>query len=280
MDPHVVILGLSLVAGMCGGFVAGLLGLGGGMVMVPIMNYVLPLADVPEANVMHAALVISLATMIYNTGWSAFIRWRSGELPLAILSRIAPAVAIGAVLGATLAVFLSSYVLRIVFLVYIAFVVVLEGWSDLHHSKTKDTNPAATDPPKLPRLLLTVPYFTATGTVGTLLGIGGALLTIPFMIGAGFATQISAATSSAVGSIVASVGTVGYIIGGQGASDMPSFSLGYLYLPALVGMLVGAAVGTPAGVRLSHHLGKPVLKGLFVATIAVVVVSMVAKLIG
>mgnify|MGYP005844364575 CR=1 FL=1 len=74
------------------------------MVMVPIMNYVLPLADVPERHV-YAALVISLATMIFNTGSTAYIRWRDGELPLLLYGRIAPAVMFGAVLG----VFVASH---------------------------------------------------------------------------------------------------------------------------------------------------------------------------
>ena len=89
---------------------------------------------------------------------------------------------------------------------------------------------------------------------------------------------VSAAFSSAVGSVVASVGTVGYVIAGQHAEAMPRFSLGYLYLPAFAGMLAGATVGSPAGVRLSHRLSNETLKVLLLATILAVIVSIVAKL--
>lgn len=279
MDPMVAILGLSLIAGLVGGFTAGLLGLGGGLVMVPIMNYVLPVGGVPERRVMHAALVISLATMIYNTGSAAFLRWRQAQLPLGIFARLAPAVLLGAVIGAAVADRLSSQTLRVVFLSYISVVIVKELRSDLARPKAGTEGAKAGSAGRLPPNFLTAPYFTATGAVGAILGIGGALLTIPFLTGAGFAIPTAAALASAVGSVVASVGTVAYVAFGQNAVGMPPYSFGYLYLPAFAGMLAGATIGSPLGVRLSRRLSKATLKLLFIATIIVVVVSMVTKLV-
>ena len=275
--PEIILL--SAAAGLVGGFTAGLLGLGGGVVAVPIMNYVLPLAGVPEPIVMHAALVISLATMVYNAGSAAVLRWRAGELPTGLFMRLAPAAIVGALLGAVIADLLTSHTLRIVFVCYVSFVALREIYRIATHADRKAAEALHGREPFLSPAYVTQPYFVLTGAVGSILGVGAALLVVPFFAGAGFSMQVGAAMASAISAVMASIGTVAFVVAGQDAVGMPPYSLGYLYLPAFAGMLVGATIGSPVGVRTAHRLSERTLKGIFLATVALVVVSMVGKLL-
>ena len=118
------ILGASFGGGLAAGLLGGLLGMGGGIIIVPIMNYVLPLAMVPAASLMHASLVSSLSFMTINTASSSLHHWKAGNLDAKLFLKLGIPVAMGACIGAAIADMASSHFLRVLFCLYIVYNVV------------------------------------------------------------------------------------------------------------------------------------------------------------
>lgn len=278
----VEVLGLSFAGGLTAGVLGGMLGMGGGIIIVPIMNYVLPLALVPRASLMHAALVASLSFMTINTLNSAAQHWRVGNLDLKTFVKMGIPVAVGAIIGAALADIASSHLLRVIFCVYIVYNVIMGVMQIVRH---KEVPPGTVQVGKLPPQPYVTGLFTGVGTLCSMLGVGVAALITPWMAGRGFSFTQIAAQNSALSAIVAMVGTtssfagmVAFIIAGLNEPDMPPYSLGYLYVPAFVALSAGALAGAPFGIRLGKKLSTRTLKWAFLVVVSASFLSMVAKM--
>ncbi len=267
-----------VAAGAVAGLLAGLIGIGGGFTVVPVLNYLLPLAQVPDRQVMHVALATSLALMIVNTASAAWYRWRNGDLYPPLFGLLAGPVMLGALGGALAAGALADWILRLGFIGFISLVL-LRSLRAIFHPK-----PKAPSRPRgqgsLPSPAIWAPYFCLTGVVGAMAGGGAATMTLPFMARNHYSMQEGAAQAAALSASIGLVGASAYILTGSGTAAMPPFSLGFLYLPALAGLILGGQFGVPRGVRLAKGLSESQLRGIFLSFLAVVLVSMVAKALG
>lgn len=247
MSLELVLLCAAL--GVIAGLLAGLLGVGGGVVVVPALVMLLPLVNVPEPLVMHLAVGTSLATIIFTGASSALKHHRQGNVEIPIALRLGGGVLVGSLLGGFVVGFVPATVLRVVFLVFIMLVALRMLFG--------------IQPPATWQLPSPVRLFGAGGTIGALsawVGIGGGALTVPFLVACHVDVRKAIGTSAALGSPLALAGVTGFILSGWRVEGLPPHSLGYVYLPALLGIAPLSMIGAPIGAAWTNRVPAAALK--------------------
>jgi uncharacterized protein len=254
-----IYLGVGAIAGV----LAGLLGVGGGLVIVPMLVYCFTRQGLPDEHIMHIALGTSLASIIFTSISSFIAHHRKGAVNWAVVKKISLGIVLGTFSGTWLAAGLSTGFLKgffVVFLYYVASQMILN----------KKPSPSR----ELPG---SAGMFAAGGTIGvvsSLVGIGGGSLSVPFMIWCNLPVHTAIGTSAAIGFPIAVAGSVGYLVNGLQATSLPPLSLGYLYLPALLGIVLASVITAPLGVKLAHSLPVPLLKRIFALLLFAVATKM------
>lgn len=246
-----------LLLGAFAGVLAGLLGVGGGLVIVPALAYLLPARGVAPEVVMHLALGTSLATIVLTSISSVAAHHRRGGVQWKVFGRLTPGVLIGAFLGAGVADALPAEPLRLAFGVFALLVALQLG--------------LAAKPPPQRELPGPAGMGLAGGTIGAvsaIVGIGGGSLTVPFLAWCNVPMRVAVATSAAVGLPIAVAGALGYALMGLGHPSLPPGALGYVYLPALLGIALASVLCAPVGARLAHAVPAPALKRFFAVFLA------------
>nr|CRH06191.1 conserved membrane protein of unknown function [Candidatus Magnetococcus massalia] len=241
----------SLVAGLMAGVVAGMFGVGGGIILVPALLLLFHLQGVSEIIIMQMAVATSMATIILTNLSATWHHHKRGVVQWSTAGRILPGILLGAWAGAWLATMLEGSLLKLMFAIFVMLV-------GLKMIQAQKDVPA--DAPTLPQL--TQPVFgLLIGVPSSLFGIGGGSLSVP-ILSLFFATPVrqAVATSSAMGLGLAISATVGFIQAGATLTSAPSWSWGYLAWPALLGISCGTLITTPLGVKLAHGLDPVKLK--------------------
>jgi uncharacterized membrane protein YfcA len=241
-----------LAVGVAAGLIAGMLGLGGGVVIVPALALVFPLLGLPSPVLMHLAIGTSLAVIVPTSLSSTLAHYRRGAVDLPLLCLLLPGLVPGALLGGWLADKLPSALLARVFGVFVIGVATQIFFNA--------TAPGRRPLPGHAGLLATG---MVIGTASTLLGIGGGSLTVPFLNYCRVDMRRAVATSSACGLVLGVVGAATFLWAGRDHPGLPPGAIGYLYLPAFVGIAVASVLTAPYGARLAHSLPVPTLKRAF-----------------
>jgi uncharacterized membrane protein YfcA len=245
-------LSLYFIAGGIAGLLSGLFGVGGGLIIVPILTMVFSAAGFPQAHIMHMALGTSLATIIFTSIASARAHHHQSNVDWAVVFRISGGIIAGTLIGAHIASSLNTALLKVIFAIFV-FAVATQMWLDFRPNPTRVL-------PKLAGMSLTGTFI---GIVSSLVGIGGGSLSVPFMIYCNVAVKKAIGTSAAIGLPIALSGTVGFILAGWNTQGLPSLHLGYIYLPALAGIAIVSALTAPIGARIARNLPARVLKRAF-----------------
>jgi hypothetical protein len=235
------------------GIMAGLLGIGGGALIVPVLVIVFEAQGVNPGVIMHAALGTSLATIVFTAISSALAHHRRGAVDWPVLRRLAPAIVVGTLLGAALADALASHTLKIMFVVF------MFGIAAQMARGTMATRAHA----DLPGPAGMNGAGTIIGMASALFGIGGGSLAVPFFTWCSMPVKRAVATAAAIGVPVALSGTVGYVVAGLNEPHLPPWSIGYVVLPAFAGIVVASSLAAPFGARLAHRLSDVTLRRLF-----------------
>ena len=241
-----------LILGSCTGFLAGLLGVGGGMLMVPFMTLLLSAKGMPAAYVVKMAIATSLATICFTSIASVRAHHQRGAVLWPVARLLAPGIVVGSLLGAQIAKALPAHVLAVLFALFVSFSAL---------QMLIDRKPKATR-----HLPGTGGMLAAGGTVGllaSLVGAGGAFVSVPFMTWCNVKIHNAVATSAALGFPVAVAGTLGYVIAGWSLQGMPEGTLGFIYLPALITVSIASVVTAPVGARTAHRMDMRQLKRVF-----------------
>jgi len=266
-----------LAAGVATGVVSGLFGVGGGLTVVPALVLALPYEDVPTRHIMHMAIGTSLAVMVFTAAVTTVWRHRRGDLDWPLLWRLAALVALGGAIGATIGDALPGSALRWMFVGFVALTIAREVWRHwLRPAKTSAPGRSASATTTAKRLSFTL-HGVAAGVVGALLGVGAAVIVTPFLTRRGYSIQGASGLSATLSAIIGLAAGLGYILGGLNEVGLPQASLGYLYLPAFLGVAIGALAGSPLGVGLSHRLPDSAQRTLFILYLCVVLAVMVAR---
>ena len=255
-----------LLTGAIAGLMAGLLGIGGGLVIVPALAWLFTVQAFPGATLMHYAVGTSLATIVPTALASLLAHHRRGAVNWDAWWRLAPGIVAGALAGALLARMISSPALAIGFgLFEIAVAVQLAlGRSPTGHGT-------------LPGRVGTGLAGLLIGVLSALLGIGGGTLTTPFLLWNGVNIRHAVGTSAACGLPLALAGAAGFALAGLGSLDQPGLNTGFIVWPAMVVMTVTSVLLAPAGARLAHHLPRMVLQRLFAVLLLLVGLKMLSS---
>lgn len=241
-----------LVLGGFAGTLAGLFGVGGGMIIVPVLVYSFALQGIAPDVLTHMAVGTSLATIVFTSINAIRAHHAKGAVRWHLFVWLTVGIVLGTVLGALTAAQISGPVLQKIIGVFAICIAIQMGF--------KLQPKAALAEPGKPTLGI------AGGVIGwasAIFGIGGGSLTVPFLVWRSVPMQQAVATSSACGLPIALAGAVSFIFTGWGESQLPSWSLGYVYLPALIGIAATSMLFAGFGARLAHRLSQDVLKRLF-----------------
>lgn len=241
-----------LATGAIAGLLAGLFGVGGGMILVPALALVLPTQGIPAASVMQVAIATSLAVISASSISSAISHHRHGGVQWPVFRLLVPGLMAGALLGAGIAHFLPSDVLRRIVGVcalLVAMKIFLSGQPDASRH--------------LPGKLGLLGVGSGIGALSALIGIGGGSLTVPFLSWCSVDIRKAVGTSAACGMPIAWAGMAGFIIIGWGVPGLPAWQLGYVSLAGFVGIAVTSVALAPLGAKLAHHLPQLWLKRAF-----------------
>lgn len=252
-----------LACGAVAGVLAGLLGVGGGIVLVPMMVAIFPTVGVPAEYVQQMALGTSLASIMITSISSARAHNKRGAVHWDIFRNITPGILLGTFGGGLIATHMPTLALKIIFICFLMVVAaqMLSGY-----------RPPATR--NMPGFAGTSGVGVGIGLLSSFVGIGGGTLSVPFMSTCNVPLHHAVGTSAAIGFPIAVAGTLGYIIGGWGRPDLPSMTLGFVNLWALLGIASASFLTAPLGVKLSHSLPADKLKRGFACFLIIVAARM------
>lgn len=244
---------ISLLAlGAFVGVMAGLLGIGGGLIVVPALLFLLPKAGIDPEISMHLALATSLASIIVTSGSSALNHFRLGNVDMFVVKWLMPGVVVGGFLGANVAEWVPSQYLPKVFGVIVLGLAVQMLFS-IKGSKERT----------MPSGVKTTFVGAGIGMVSSLAGIGGGSLSVPFLNRHGIEMRRAVGSSSVCGCFIAISGLIGFVLHGAQAENLPDFSFGYVYLPALVAIASTSMLTTRVGAKMATNLPTVTLKKVF-----------------
>ncbi len=252
-----------LLIGALAGFLAGLLGVGGGIIVVPALAFIFNHYFDPR-YVMHMAVATSLAAMIFTVSRAYLSHMKSGVQFWAICRSLMPGLAIGVIVGAIAAHFLQSKALTLLFGLFLIVIALKMIFEKEHLAKDR----------QLPHSGVMFLAALTGGTLSGLLGIGGGTLTIPFLIHYGISMRQAVMVSIVAGIMVSIIGSVSFIISGEHVTGLPPHSWGYVYWPALLFVSIGSVLLSPLGAWLSRRISNTWLKRIFAFFVSLVAIHM------
>ncbi|WP_150465127.1 sulfite exporter TauE/SafE family protein [Francisella sp. SYW-2] len=262
-----------IITGIIVGILSGLFGLGGGLTVVPLMMVFVSVYEPSfSANAMHIAVATSLFVMIFTSTITTYSHHKAKNIIWKVAIPIKIGVIIGAILGAILASFLSSKILKIFFIIFLIYTVI--KWAAKSFSKKKKDGRASQRIE--PNNILSIIYGSFTGAIAVLLGIGSSVMIVPFLKHKNFTMGQAAAIAAAVTPFIALLGALTYIVTGFSEISLPHFCLGYVYLPAAIGIICGSLIGAPIGTRLSAKIAPAIQNIIYFAFLIIILIIMVS----
>lgn len=242
-----------IVASSIGGLLAGLLGVGGGIIIVPVLYQLLAFFDVEPGLRMKIAVATSLATIIATSAVSVRSHYRRGAIDIDLLKSWGIPIFIGVVLGTALGGYADGRLMTAVFAT-VALVVSLRMFLLDENAKPRDG---------FPNSVVKSSFGFIVGGISALMGIGGGTLSVPILSHYGFDIRRAVGTAAAIGFIIAIPGTLGYIYAGLGKPGLPPLSLGYMNVAALLAFIPLTMAMAPVGARLAHTIPRKRLQICF-----------------
>ena len=230
-----------LLLGAFVGFMAGLLGIGGGFTMVPVLVEVFQHARIGTEHLLPLAIGTSAASIIFSALASARAHNKRGAVLWPVVISMAPGLIVGSLIGPQIA---SALPMRVMAAIFGSFAW-LTGARMLWAKPPKPTR-------ELPARTAMVAVGVLIGIASGMVGVGGAFLVVPFMTRCNIKVHMAVGTSAAIGGPIAVASAVGYMFAGWHATGLPPYSLGYIYLPALAGIVVMSMLLAPLGARVAH----------------------------
>lgn len=249
------------------GFLAGLLGIGGGMILVPFMAMLFPLYGVPDQWVVHAAIATSMTTIVFTSVSSVRAHQKKGAIRWGIVAAMAPGIVLGGLLsGGAAFAYLSGAGLSLFFSLFV-------GYSGIRMFQAKPAVEGRT----MPGHVAMFGAGSGIGFLSGLLGAGGGFLSVPFMTRGNIPVHHAVATSAALGFFIAVANSVGYIYSGFKVVQGQPGMLGYIYWPALLVVSAMSVLTAPFGARCAHRLPVSTLRRVFACLLFALALYMLHK---
>jgi uncharacterized membrane protein YfcA len=260
------LVGAFFVLGGVVGFLAGLLGIGGGMTLVPLLTILFTRQGFPPEHIVHMAVATATATIVFTSVASMREHQRHRAILWPVVAALAPGIIVGSLVGPQIVGGMSTAVLSAFFGVFVA----AAATNTLLDRKPKPTR-------ELPGKGGLFAVGGGIGLVSSMVGAGGAFLSVPFMTACNIGIRNCVATSAALGLPIAVAGTIGFVVAGLGAPGLPPHTVGYVYLPALLAIVAASVISAPIGARAAHRWPVQKLKRAFALLLYVLAAYMLAK---
>jgi uncharacterized membrane protein YfcA len=257
-----------LLLGAIVGFFAGLLGVGGGGIMVPVLTSYFLYKNVPIESVVHLALGTSMASIIMTSASSLYAHQKHKGVIWNIVKTMTPGVLVGTFVATYLVTQISSRHLAIFFALFMSYV-------SIQMFLNSQPKPSRTPPSKVG--LLTAG--SGIGAISAVVAIGGGSLTVPFLAWHNVPLNKAIGTSAAIGFPIAFAGTLGYLINGWDSDYQQDYLFGFIYLPAVLLISLVSYFTAPLGARLAHKLPVPVLKKVFAVFLLLLGMKMLLSIV-
>jgi uncharacterized protein len=242
-----------MLCGAISGYLAGLLGIGGGMILVPFMILVFNHLGFSQEVIVHMAIATGMATILFTTTSAIWAHQKHGSIDWKLVASLSPGMVFGGLIGGSeLFEALKTSWLSLCFAVFIVYTSI----QMLLNKKPK----AGRD---LPGAVGLFSFGTFAGALASLVGAGGAFITVPFMLWCNVKPHTAMATSSGLGFPIAAAATLGYMYGSWGNPNLPAGSLGFVYLPAVACIVVVSIFTAPLGAKMARKLDIAQLKRVF-----------------
>lgn len=258
-----------LLLGCLSGFMAGLLGVGGGLILVPFLSLLFAHQGVAADVNLKLSIATSLATICFTSLSSARAHHRLGRVRWDITRVLVPGILVGSWLGAQLASQLKGPMLALVFTLFIGYSAV-QMWRDRKPKPGRE----------LPGKVALFGVALVIGLLSGLLGAGGGFLSVPFMVWCNVPIHVAVATSASLGFPIALAGSLGYIYAGWGHADLPAWSLGYVQLGALAAIVATSVLFAPLGARTAQRMQTRPLRRSFAVVLVFLALSMLRQVFG
>jgi uncharacterized membrane protein YfcA len=255
-----------LLLGAIAGFFSGLLGIGGGAALVPILALIFAAKQWPVENVVHLALGTCIATILFTSASSVRSHHQRKAVNWRVLGGIVPGILAGTFGGALLAGYLDARILSIAFTAVIYYLATL---------MLIDRKPAS--PRDMPGMLGLSGAGSVIGIIASLTATGGASFVVPYLVRRGLTVHHAIGTAAAVAWPIALAGTIGYVASGIGRADLPEWSVGFVYLPALGWIVIASMLMAPVGARVAHRTPGRTLKRVFAIVLYLLATNMLIR---
>ena len=266
MDVVSLILAVT-ATGIVAGLLAGLLGVGGGIVIVPVLELVLGAIGVDTAVRMHVAVGTSLATIIPTSLFSASAHSHRNAIDNSVTQRWTPWIVVGTIAGAVIAGQVGANVLYLVFGV-VALLVAVKMMLPLDDKVLANDVPGGALGALMPATI---------GGLSAMMGIGGGTMSVPLLTLYGRGVHIAVGTSAYLGAVIAMPATLGFVYSGWGNAELPPWSLGYVNVVGFLLIIPATMIFAPIGARIAHRLPKRALSMMFGAFLLIVAIRMLVK---
>ncbi len=258
-----------LATGVAAGFIAGLLGVGGGIVIVPVLFYVLSALGVDDAVKMHIAVGTSLSTIIFTSASSVRAHYKRGAVDFDLLRSWGPPILVGVLVGTLIASISTGPLLTTIFGVLALVVATYMAFS----------RPDWRLSDHLPTGILNNAIAALIGALSAMMGIGGGTFSVPTLSLCGYPIHRAVGTAAAIGFIIGVPGAIGMMISGWGRAELPPLSLGFVSLAGLILILPTSMLTAPLGARAAHALPVRWLKLAFAVFLAATGIRMLTSVI-
>ncbi|MFV2059105.1 MAG: sulfite exporter TauE/SafE family protein [Gammaproteobacteria bacterium] len=255
-----------LLVGALAGVIAGLFGVGGGLLIVPVLTFIFAQNGFDYSIIVHLAIGTSLTTIIFTSLSSIRAHHRHAAIQWPVVKQLAPGIVVGAVLGAIAADFLPTTILKTIFAIF-EFLVAMQ----MLFSLSPDAHQ------RIPSSKMLTGIGTIIGSLSSILGIGGGTLTVPFLVWCRVPLRRAIATSSACGLPIAIAGSVGFLVVGLNNSSLPDYTTGYIHWPSMLGITFASMLFAPLGAKLTHVLPVKILRKSFSFLLLFLAVKMVMQ---
>ena len=240
-----------IILGLVVGVLGGLFGIGGGVITVPVLLFVLTYLGYESDFLIHICVATSLGSIFFTAFASAFAHNKKGSVSWDFWRKLSIGIALGSYIGSVLTISIEASTLKLIIgisYLFIALQILLNA-----SVKGKNVKPSS----------ITILYGAGTGAASSILGIGGGSFTVPYLNYVGLKMVTSVGTASACGVIISFFASSGFILSGLGEDQVLDRSIGFIYWPALIGISLGSLFSAQAGVYLAHKLSEGLLKSLF-----------------
>ncbi len=267
MESILLIIGICILLGAVVGVMAGLLGIGGGLIIVPALVFILQhVLHIDVEHGMPIAIATSLSTVIFTGLSAARTHFKLGNIDSDLVFVCALGIAVGAILGAQFAALISGVTLQRVFAALVIFIALRMMFGRNKSSQHQLKKP----------LLAGIGGFT--GFVSALMGIGGGALLVPALVWFQVNIKKAIGCASLCGVVIAVFGTLSFIYSGYNKEYLPDYSLGYVYLPATLGIVLTSMFTAPLGAKLTNSLDTQKIKRIFAIFLVIVSIRLIIGL--